>query len=220
MKIINGIQGVLISLSLVLLVMLPLSLLAPADDFVFKGLFFNVSFATVFLVMIIRPLADIFDEMKWLRRLVILRKGLGILSASIIVGFAFEKIIAPNSAYLATLFSADFFSFDKYAFFAHSGDISAFILLITSNRFSQKLLRNNWKRIQRLSYVYFYAGGIYEAFFLENSFAMYAMLVVTNLTVLAWAVKVWRKEAASQAMRETQDLDRRFTFSGMGYPRS
>ena len=192
MKIITNIQKMLIGLALFLLVFLPFSSLLPVDNYLLMGTFFSVSFIVVFLVMINRPLADIFSEQKWLRRLVILRKGFGILSASIIIGFALGRIFAPHSTYLATLFSADFFSLDKYALFGHLGDVSGFILLITSNTLSQRLLRNNWKRIQRLSYVYFYSGGIYEAFFLDRAFALYALLVVTNLIILAWAVKIWR----------------------------
>jgi DMSO/TMAO reductase YedYZ heme-binding membrane subunit len=158
-----------------------------------RGVLYGISFGAVFLLMCIRPLADIFSSQLWIRRLVLLRKGLGILSASIIVGFMIDAIIAPQSVYLASLFTADYYSLEKFRFFAHVGDITGFILLITSNTWAQKLLRTNWKRIQRLSYVYFYAGGIYETFAVDSTFALYAMLIVTNLTILAWLAKLLRK---------------------------
>ncbi len=193
MKILIALQNLLIGISLFLLVFLPLSSLAVDFGFAFKGFMYTVSFASVFLVMIIRPLADVFSERLWLRKLVFLRKGFGVLSASIIVGFMLASIIAPESVYLASFFTADFWSLESYAFFAHLGDITGLILLLTSNRLSQRLLGKNWKRIQRLSYVYFYAGGIYEAFALGSMFALYAVLVVTNMTVFAWALKAWRR---------------------------
>lgn len=186
-------QKFLIGISLLVLAVLPISAMFVDIGFEAKGWLYTISFAAVFLVMVIRPLADILSDQLWLRRLVLLRKGFGILSASIIVGFMLASIVAPQSVYLESFFTARFWSLSSYAFFAHLGDITGLILLLTSNVFSQRLLRQNWKRIQRLSYVYFYAGGIYEAFALNSVFALYAVLVITNLTVLAWAIKAWRR---------------------------
>lgn len=193
MKAFIVIQNIIIGISIVLLTALPISSLFLDIGFVAKGWLFMISFATVFLLMTVRPLADIFNEQLWIRRLVLLRKGFGILSASIIVGFMLSAIVAPNSTYFASFFTAKFWSLSTYAFFAHLGDVTGLILLVTSNIFSQKLLKQNWKRVQRLSYVYFYAGGIYEAFALNSMFALWAILVVTNLTALAWGVKIWRR---------------------------
>lgn len=186
-------QNILIAISMFLLMVIPAALAFFDVSFAVKGILYIISFGAVFLVMLVRPLADIFASQLWIRKLVILRKGFGILSASIIIGFMIAAIITPESTYLSSLFTAKFWSFNKYAFFAHIGDISGLILLLTSNRFSQKILKQNWKRIQMLSYVYFYAGGIYEAFALGSTFALYALLLITNITVLAWAVKSYNK---------------------------
>lgn len=196
MKILTDIQDILIGISLAFLVAIPILSKIVDIGVDTKGVLYMVSFGAVFLVMIIRPLADIFSGQLWLRRLVLLRKGFGILSASIIVGFLLASIIDPGSAYLSSLFTADFYSFDRYKFFAHIGDITGFILLITSNVFSQRLLKRNWKRIQKLSYVYFYTGGIYETFALNSTFAFYAVLIVTNIIALSWMVKAFRESPA------------------------
>ncbi len=194
-KFVLWLQEALINISIALLVALPFSgfFFVDGPPYLYQGLLFNFSFFAVFLTMIIRPLADIFEQ-NWLRNLVILRKGLGILSASIIVGFALGKIIDPESAYLSMMFSSRFFSFTNYAFFAHIGDVSGLILLLTSNVLSQRLLKRNWKRVQRLAYVYFYAGGIYEAFALSNTFAEVALWIVTILTIFAWWIKIYRQK--------------------------
>ncbi|MDD5084263.1 MAG: hypothetical protein PHT88_05055 [Candidatus Moranbacteria bacterium] len=197
MKVILALQKGIIGISLLLLAGIPAASSFFDMSFEVRGWLYIFSFVAVFLLMLVRPLADIFTEQLWVRRLVILRKGFGIFSASIIVGFMIASIIAPQSVYLASFFTAHFWSFGNYVAFAHIGDITGLILLITSNTFSQRILKLNWKRIQRLSYVYFYAGGIYEAFALNSTFALYAILVVTNITVLAWAVKLWRKSAAT-----------------------
>jgi DMSO/TMAO reductase YedYZ heme-binding membrane subunit len=74
------------------------------------------------------------------------------------------------------------------------GDITGFILLITSNNLSMMLLKKNWKRIQKLAYVYFYAGGIYEAYALGNAFALISMIVVSITLALAFILKMRRKQ--------------------------
>lgn len=193
MKYILWFQKLLIWTGVFLLIAIPSSSLFFKMPTVWMSGLFSLSFAAVFLVMIIRPLADILNDWMFLKKLIILRKGFGILSASIIIGFMFSRIIAPESVYLATFFSVHFFSLTHYAIFSNLGDLSGLILLITSNQFSQKLLKRNWKRIQRLSYVYFYSGALYEGLALESSFALYALMVVTNLVTIAWAIKVWRK---------------------------
>lgn len=192
MKFILFIQNLIMGVSILLLGFMPLFSRMFGMDISTKGSLYALSFAAVFAVMIIRPLADITNWPSF-RRLVILRKSFGILSASIIIGFMIDALIVPQSPYLASIFTLRYFSFDRFVFFAHMGDVSGLILLLTSNTFSQKLFRQNWKRIQRLSYVYFFSGGIYEAFALESTFALYAMLLVINLTVLAWAVKAYRR---------------------------
>lgn len=192
-------QNILIAISMFLLMAIPVALSVFDVNFTVRGTLYMVSFGAVFLVMLVRPLADIFASQLWIRKLVILRKGFGILSASIIIGFMIAAIIAPNSTYLSSLFTMKFWSLNTYAFFAHVGDISGLILLITSNRLSQKLLKQNWKRVQRLSYIYFYAGGIYEAFALGSTFALYALLLITNITVLAWAVKAYNRSMVAIA---------------------
>lgn len=193
MSIIFVFQNILVGLSMVILAGIPIVFYFFDLGSEVRGSLFMLSFIAVFLLMIIRPLADIFTEWLWLRKLVILRKGFGILSASIVVGFMIDALITPGSTYITSVFTGKYFSFDRFVLFAHLGDITGVILLLTSNRFSQKHLKQNWKRIQRLSYVYFFSGGIYEAFALESMFALYAILLVLNLTVLAWAVKIWRR---------------------------
>lgn len=194
MPFIFGLQKILIGVSLVLLAGIAIAGRFGGVGFAVMGILYQISFGAVFLVMIVRPLADIFDTQLWLRRLIILRKGFGILSASIIVGFMLSSILSPDSTYLASIATAHYWSLNKYVLFAHLGDISGLILLLTSNQFSQKLLKQNWKKVQRLSYVYFYAGGIYHQYVDPDSLmALYAMFIMTGLTISAWAIKIARR---------------------------
>lgn len=147
---------------------------------------YNISHVTVFFVMIIRPLADIFMQTKIIRPLVILRKGVGVLSASVVVSFILAKIIIDPAGYLSDIFTLKYWSFENFALFAHLADVSAVLLIITSNNFSGRVLGSWWKKIQRLSYVYFYASSIYVLFVFDDYILLLAMFIVTLLTMIAY----------------------------------
>ncbi|MCC7196558.1 MAG: hypothetical protein IT356_13475 [Gemmatimonadaceae bacterium] len=194
-KTIALLQQSLLGISIVLLAAGPVALLIWGDLLPFSamGILYTISLASVALVMSIRPLADIASDVPQIRALVILRKGFGVLSASIIVTFLLAKIIEPQSAYIASILTPAYWSLDRYALFAHLGDITGLILLITSNTFSKRVLGPWWKRVQKLAYVYFYAGALYEMLALQSTFAMVAMGVVTVLVLIAWVKKRFEK---------------------------
>lgn len=160
------------------------------------GIFYTVSLVSVTFVMSIRPLADIANDVPQIRALVILRKGFGVLSASIIVTFLLAKLIEPESVYLASVLTPAYWSLNSFSLFAHLGDITGVILLITSNTFSKRILGPWWKRVQKLAYIYFYAGALYEMLALQSTFAMIAMGMVTVLVLIAWVKKRFEKVIA------------------------
>jgi DMSO/TMAO reductase YedYZ heme-binding membrane subunit len=147
---------------------------------------FFLAHTSLFFVMIIRPLADILPQYSFVRPLVILRKGVGVFSSAIIVSFILSKLIVDADTYIGNYFNASYWSLSKLAFFAHSADVAAVILLVTSNNLSKKLLGRNWKRIQKLSYVYFFASGIYVFGSFDDALVLSYMVIVTVLTWLAY----------------------------------
>lgn len=181
-------QELLLAVSIVILASLPniLTLTEWITNDISKTLYF-LAHITLFLVMIVRPLADLLRGVTWLRPLVILRKGLGVFSASIIVSFIATKILLDPLGYFGSWFTLDYWSVTDFALFAHAADISAILLLITSNNLSKRLLGHNWKRIQRLSYVYFYGSSIYLLFVFGDSTMVWYLTIVTLLTLLAFA---------------------------------
>lgn len=150
---------------------------------------FEVSLFTASLVLAIRPLADLFPNVPWLRPLVILRKGFGVFSASIIVAFMFGNVMSDAAGYFESFFSLRHWSLEGYHILAPLADVSAVILLATSNKFSKRLLGADWKRVQKLAYVYFYAGAFYEYLVLKLDFALWLALIVLVLSVSAFVYK-------------------------------
>lgn len=181
-------QLALLIVSITILAVLPTAILVRGDLFtgVVVARLYALSYASLFFVMLIRPLADIFKGTSWLRPLAILRKGFGVLSASIIVSFLLSKIMADPTGYLSNIASPDYWSFAHYALFAHLSDIAAVLLLITSNNLSKKLLGKNWKRLQRLSYVYFYASAIYLIGALGESLVLFYLVTVAAVSFIAF----------------------------------
>ena len=147
---------------------------------------YGVSHAALFFVMLIRPLADVCSGIQWLRPLVILRKGVGVFSASLVVSFILSKLITDAGGYLSGFSTSAYWSSTNLALFAHLADISAILLLVTSNNFSKRLLGLHWKRIQRLSYVYFYSSALYVIVILQEMYVLWYVIIVTVFTVLAW----------------------------------
>ena len=163
---------------------------------------YNFSHFTVFFVMIIRPLADIFTQTKIIRPLVILRKGVGVLSASVVVSFILSKIMMSPLGYFSSIATIKYWSFENLAIFAHLADISAVLLIITSNNFSKRILGMSWwKNIQRLSYVYFYASSIYVLFVLDDIIMLLSIFLVTLLTMIAYLVNI--KKAKVEINQQT-----------------
>lgn len=186
--VIKYLQQSLLAIAIGILATLPSALALTPEIFNEQVYFwlYAVAHFTLFLVMLVRPLADILQGVKWLRPLVILRKGMGVLSASIIVSFILSKIMTDAGGYFYGFLTPEYWSLNNLALFAHLADISAVLLLVTSNNLSKKLLGKNWKRIQRLSYVYFYGSAIYVYFILEEKIVLYYLAIVTLVTLLAW----------------------------------
>lgn len=185
---IKNFQEFLMAISVIILATLPAALALKTgwfSDSTYLWLYAIAHFS-LFLVMFIRPLADVLRGVSWIRPLVILRKGMGVLSASVIVSFIISKIIADASGYFISMTTPEYWSLQNLALFAHLADISAVLLLVTSNNLSKRLLGKGWKRIQRLSYVYFYASALYVFFILNENIMLFYLSVITIFTLLAW----------------------------------
>ncbi|HEU4677259.1 MAG TPA: hypothetical protein VFS75_00905 [Candidatus Paceibacterota bacterium] len=180
-------QEALLAVSVAMLATLPTVLAFNPDLFTDASMAFlyAVAHTALFFVMMIRPLSDLFPSVPYLRPLVILRKGAGVLSASVIVSFLLAKVIVDPSGYLSSIGTGAYWSLHNLALFAHLGDLSAVVLLATSNALSKRVLGKNWKRVQRLSYVYFYASALYVTLMLHTTYVLVYVVFVTLATVFA-----------------------------------
>ncbi len=163
-------------------ILVPLTILIIPE---LNNLLWDLSLYSVFILMCIRPLRDLFPKLKF-ARLMPLRKNLGIFSAMIVVSFGAVHYFNLGPSFFAEYFSFAYWSFQNSLFWAHLGELTGFILLITSNKFSMKILKINWKRIQRLSYVYFFSGAWYVFASFDKTFGFIAIVIVSVLTFIAY----------------------------------
>ncbi len=184
---IKYLQEILLIVSIIIMMVLPL-LIVFYPNIITGDVTMNlysVSHLFLFFVMLIRPLSDIFTNIKWLRPLVILRKGTGVISASIIVSFILAKLMIDTSGYISSLSTYKYWSFTNYALLAHLADISAVILIVTSNNLSKRILGSWWKKIQQLSYIYFYASVLYVYLSYHDINLLYILIIITSITYIA-----------------------------------
>ncbi len=187
-KTIQYAQEILVISGIVVLAFFPLVLIFARDTIGSADIqhIYSISHIFLFFVMIVRPLADIFTGVSWLRPLVILRKGAGVLSASIVVSFIIAKIIVDPLGYLSGIVTLPYWSLVDYAVLGHVADISAIILLVTSNNFSKRILGSWWKKVQKLAYVYFYGSALYVYLAYGTHDMLVAIVIVTILTLVAF----------------------------------
>ncbi|MFA6090511.1 MAG: FAD-binding oxidoreductase [Candidatus Gracilibacteria bacterium] len=145
----------------------------------FSGFLWDVSWWSVVFVMAIRPLADLFPKIGLLGKGVSLRKAFGILSSSIVITILFGGFLLDINTFF------NYFTSHKWAlytpFIGRLSEVTALILLLTSNTFSQVQLGIWWKRIQRLSYIYFISGGI-----IAGIYAPIKVYPIMGVVILLW----------------------------------
>lgn len=202
LKTIKFLQQFFLGISILIMLVLPLILALYPDGLSEETILklYDISHVSVFFVMLVRPLADIFMNAKWIRPLVILRKGVGVLAASVVVSVIFSKLIIDPVGYLSAFGTTSYWSLHHYALLAHLADISAILLIVTSNNLSKRLLGSWWKRIQRLSYVFFYASSLYVFLTFGKVSLLYAMAIITFVTVLAFIMNKHRKALKLQTI--------------------
>lgn len=163
----------------------------------FMWFLYDLSWWTAAFVMMIRPLSDLFPKLWILRKLTNLRKAFWILSASIIVVNVTWPMILDalqnDLLRVQNYFTSSKWSFSSPISIAYGvSELTALLLLLTSNYFSQKKLWIWWKRLQRSSYLYFISGWIASAVYFPMK--VYPVLIVWWVVwILAYLrTKLWK----------------------------
>lgn len=156
-----------------------------------RPLLWTVSWYSVVMVMLIRPLSDLFTAQKWLKRLIPYRKEFGILSASVVVSNAFFTYIPMGGSFFGYYFSASYWDFRTPFAYGHLSELVGFILLMTSNRFSMRHMKRWWKRVQRSSYIYFYGAAVFLVAYGKTDVLISASFIALLGSLAAFKRRGW-----------------------------
>lgn len=138
------------------------------------------------LVLAIRPLSQILPKLGLLRLCMRLRRQLGILTASLLLSHGLSYVIGFGM--IPMIFSLEFWKPENNAAYALVGAVCAFILLITSNTVSQKILLRSWKMVQRLAYPLFFLGAVHIVLVSQH----YDVLVSVGVILVLWLLAAFR----------------------------
>jgi len=116
----------------------------------------EMCFNLLIAILALRPLGDIFPGLRIFRGLLPLRKEAGILCGSLGVAHGIGYFLV-NDLSFSDIFSSYLYDPRGYFFWGVIAVVIAFLLASTSNLFSMRLLKRNWKRLHRLVYVFFFA---------------------------------------------------------------
>lgn len=150
-------------------------------------LFAVLSWILLILILYIRPLAEISRGKIFLKSLRY-RKHLGILCGISAIFHFFIFIIGSNS--LKNYFTQSYFwNLDNFLGWGSFALVFMFFPLFTSNKFSQLILKNNWKKVQQITYLVFIFTGVHIALATGN-------YVIGLLPILIWSILwvwAWKK---------------------------
>jgi DMSO/TMAO reductase YedYZ heme-binding membrane subunit len=145
----------------------------------------SVAFYILLGLLFIKPLTLIFSDIRIFAKLLILRKQFWVLMFWFFVWHASGAILSIGYRDIILLIQAQ--TYQSYFVWGILAGIIVFLLWITSNLYSMKLLKKNWKRLHKLVYpallfvalhIYFIAGDVWPL----------------GITLLYWVVKfiAWR----------------------------
>ncbi len=141
----------------------------------------SVAFYILLGLLFIKPLTLIFSDIRLFAKLLILRKQFWVLMLWFFLGHFIWTVLSIWYKDIFFLIQAQ--GLKSYFVWGILAGIIVFLLWITSNVYSMKLLKKNWKRLHKLVYpallftalhIYFIAGDV----------------IPLVITVLYWVVKI------------------------------
>ncbi|MBA4337027.1 hypothetical protein C0416_04640 [bacterium] len=150
---------------------------------------FNLYFAwaawiTLLIIVLSRPLADLL-QVKFIRKIQLKRKWIGLICGAMVVLHVVVYSIT-FSVSLKFFFDSSYWDFAKFTGWGGLAFVTMIPLLLTSNNYAIRLLKRNWKRLQRLTYLFFIASGIH-IYMVGGKWPLTLVPMAIWLTLWVWA---------------------------------
>lgn len=151
-------------------------------------LFGSLCWSLLILIVFVRPLNDILPDIKWLKKIVWMRKELGIMCATFGIAHWVWYFLAHNVSFVWWFFSLEYWDLSTGFGWGMLALAISIPLLLTSNVYSMRLFKKNWKNIQRFTYLFFIFSAVHIAIIKPNDTTSSVILVVlwAILRILAY----------------------------------
>jgi sulfoxide reductase heme-binding subunit YedZ len=138
-----------------------------------------ITWWTLFATLTVRPLADI-TGLKILKYVVAYRKWIGI-SVYLIACIHITLILTSKALNLSIFWNPQYWNFNTNIAWGMLTILVLTPVFITSNKYSMRLLKRNWKRLHKLVYVAFILAGIHIYVFNRDPF-------ITLVPIITWFI--------------------------------
>lgn len=119
------------------------------------NIFWKITMFAATFTLIIRPLYDLWPRSKHLESMLKWRKGVGLISSGIVVGFLISRNIdLGNLESVVHYFSPEKWNVSLENILERTTEITALILFLISNKWLVIHANRVWKALQKLAYVY------------------------------------------------------------------
>jgi methionine sulfoxide reductase heme-binding subunit len=137
-------------------------------------------------IMLIRPLADVLPGLKILRPLTTFRKEFGIAAAWMMILHGFGAFARDGKNIFIEIFKPEYWQLKNPLMWGILGFLIVIILLFTSNNLSIRILKSNWKRIQRLAYALFFFSAAHIALIKRGD--LFETLLPVLIVMVLWTL--------------------------------
>lgn len=153
--------------------------------------FWNIWWISLLIIMFCKPINDIFPKLTWIGKILPARRQLGIICGSFIIAHGVGAYMTGHEITPTT-----FTEPRNYLLWGVLWLWAAIPLLLTSNNFSVKKLKKNWKVLQRLSYFMFIFGALHLYFIKPDENFPVLVIVILWIVLKVMAAKkivLWKK---------------------------
>ncbi|MDD2916404.1 MAG: ferric reductase-like transmembrane domain-containing protein [Candidatus Gracilibacteria bacterium] len=169
--------------------LLPFAFLATGE---YKD-FGSLAWAALIVIMVIRPLVDLFPKIILFKKVLAMRRGIGIVSgmAALTHGIGFFYLY-PSEIGANYLWSPN-----QFFLYGIIGLVFSTLLLITSNNISVRFLGKKWKWLQRGVYGMFYLVCVHIAL-IGGRYGIDYTPIVLGIAVFVLRVFAWNKKRSAK----------------------
>ncbi len=168
-----------------------------------QNILWEIALIAACFTLVIRPIYE-FIPHPIIEKMLIWRKGIGLISSSIVIGFWISRNIVPlDLDHFLSYFSARNWTFENLKLIARASEITGFILFFASNKWLVENFNTLWRWMQKTAYIYFLAGGFYVYLVAEKNYAL-VLLTIFFVIYTPFCIKLLFTKKDSSGSRHSQ----------------